>query len=276
MLSTECTQMDAVLDDRGGLLSDEAVQHLNQCPHCRSLYDWVSVDTQPAPISPALSQRIVDSLRVSLTPVKPLSPRRVSITEFIVLFVVVSAALASAMGVAGLAHASLIQIIAIAVPLITGMGFFSVMLANQMRPGSYQPVSWNVVLTAIGVVLLTAMAVLFPWEAGPRFLSEGLPCLVAGLGIAAPVAALLWLIVRRGAPLSMIQTGGTLGATAGLVGVAVLQIKCPHQEAAHLLAWHASVLLTTVGVGMLAGWLGLRASDRSSNGPRKGRIWSGT
>jgi hypothetical protein len=266
--------MDAVLDDRGGLLSDEALHHLDQCQQCRTLYDWVSVETRAASISPALSRRIVDSLRVSMRPVKPLPPRRVSITEFIVLFVIASAVLAGAMGAAGIAHASLTQVIAIGVPLITGMGFFSVMLANQMRPGSYQPVSWNVVLTAIGVVLLTAMAVLFPWEAGPRFLSEGWPCLVAGLGAAAPVAALLWLIVRRGAPLSMIQTGGTLGATAGLVGVAVLQIKCPHQEAAHLLAWHASVLLTTVGVGLLAGWLALRASDRSSNGPREGRMWS--
>jgi hypothetical protein len=267
--------MDAVLDDRGGLLSDEALQHLDQCRHCRTLYDWVSVGTRAASISPALSQRIVDSLRISLTPVKALPARRVSITEFIVLFVIASAVLAGAMGAAGLAHASLTQIIAIAVPLITGIYFFSVMLANQMRPGSHQPVSWNVVLSAIGVALLASMGVLFPWEAGQRFLSEGLPCLVVGLGIAAPMAALFWLIVRRGAPLSLIQTGGTLGATAGLVGVAVLQIKCPHQEAAHLLAWHASVLLIAVGGGMLAGWLAVRASDRSSNGPREGQMWTG-
>lgn len=37
-----------------------------------------------------------------------------------------------------------------------------------------------------------------------------------------------------------------------------LQIKCPHQEAPHLLVWHGSVLLIAAGTGVLIGWLAER------------------
>ena len=262
MLSTRCTQMDAVLDDQGGLLSDEAMQHLAQCRECRTLYDWVSAD-QPAPsISPDLSRRIAHSVQSSLRPVKLLPPRRVLIAEYIALFVVLSTVLTALMGTAGIVHASSAQVVVIGVLLLTSAYLFSMMLANQMRPGSYQPVSWQVVLSAIGIALLTSMGVLFPWDAGARFIAQGMPCLLAGVGIAVPTAAFLWLLLRRGAPLSKITSGSTLGATAGLLGVIALQIKCPHQEAPHLLVWHGSVLLIAAGAGLLVGCLTERWSDR--------------
>lgn len=268
MSSTECTQIDTVLDGQGALalLSEQAMQHLDQCAHCKTLYDWASTDSRVASISPMLSRRIVHSLQASPQRVKLLPPRRALIAEFIALFVVLSTVLTALMGTAGIVHASLTQVVVIGVLLLTGVALFSTMLANQMRPGSYQPVSWHVVLAAMGLALLISMGVLSPWVARPRFVAEGLPCLVSGVGIAIPTAALLWLGVRRGAPFSMIATGGTLGAMAGLVGVTTLQVKCPHQEAAHLLAWHGSVLLIAVGAGLLIGWLAQRVSDRSSNG----------
>lgn len=110
------------------------------------------------------------------------------------LFVTISACLGAILGTAGIVRASLTQIIGIAVLLITGVYLLSAMLAKQMRPGSYQPVPWHVVLSAIGIALITCMGVLFPWDAGPRFVAQGLPCLLDGLGIAVPVAAILWLL----------------------------------------------------------------------------------
>jgi hypothetical protein len=74
-------------------------------------------------------------------------------------------------------------------------------------------------------------------------------------------AALLWLAVRRGTPLSTITTGATLRTTAGLLGITVLQVKCRHQEAPHLLLWHGSVLVIAVGTGALSGWLAQRRSE---------------
>lgn len=264
MSSSECTQIDTVLDGQGRPPSEEARQHLDACPQCKTLYDWMMEASPTASISPAREQRIVHSLRMSLPPVKPLAPPRISFARLIVLFVALSAALIAIMGTAGIARASLIQIAGIGILLTTGVCLFSALLANQMQPGSYQPVRWQIVLAAIGLALLISMSVLFPWDAGPRFVAQGMPCLLAGVSMAVPAAALLWLAIRRGAPLSMITAGITLGATAGLLGVTVLQIKCPHQEAPHLLAWHGSVLLFTSGAGALIGWLAQRVSDSRS------------
>jgi hypothetical protein len=261
MSLTECTQIDTVLDGEGSLLSEGAMQHLDQCPHCRSLYDWMSEASRAASISPAREQRIAHALRMSLPHVKPLPPLRVSIASLIVLFVALSGGLIAVMGTAGIARASLTQIVGIGVLLTTGVCLFSAMLAKQVRPGSYQHVPWQMALAAIGFALLTAMGVLFPWDLAPRFVGQGLPCVLAGVSMAVPAAALLWLAVRHGTALSIITTGGTLGATAGLLGMTVLQVKCPHQEAPHLLAWHGSVLLIAVGSGVLAGWLLQRSSD---------------
>jgi hypothetical protein len=62
----------------------------------------------------------------------------------------------------------------------------------------------------------------------------------------------------------MSAMGATLGATAGLLGVTVLQVKCPHQEALHLLVWHGSVLAIATGAGLLTGWLAQRSSRRAA------------
>lgn len=261
MSASECTQIDAVLDGQGRLSSEEARQHLGACPQCKALYDWIREAPPGASISPAREQRIAYSLRMSLPPVKPLPPFRVSIASLIVLYVSLSACMIAVMGTAGIARASLSQLVGIGVLLIAGLCLFPMMLASHVRPGSYLPVRWQTVLTAIGIALLISMGVLFPWDTGPRFVAQGVPCLLAGVSIAVPAAALLWLAVRRGASLSMITTGATLGATAGLLGVTVLQIKCPHLEAPHLLAWHWSVLLFASGAGVLIGWLRQRLSD---------------
>ena len=270
MLSSECTQIDDVLDSRGTVPSEEALHHLDQCPHCRTLYDWMSEASPTASISPAREQRIAQALQMSLPPVKTLPPLWISIAKLLVLIVIVSACFVAAMGTAGLARASLTQLVGIGILLATGMCVFPAMLAKHMRPGSYQPLPWQIVLAAIGVALLISMGVLFPWAIGPRFVAQGLPCLVAGVCMAIPAAGLLWLVLRQGAPLSMIATGTMLGATAGLLGVTALQVKCPHQDAPHLLVWHGSVLLAASGAGGLLGWLAQRVSDKRSILRRQG------
>jgi len=263
MSSMECTQIDKVLDHQGGSPSAEARRHLDQCPRCRALYTWMMEDPVAVQISPALHWRIARPLLMSLRAVKPLPLLQVSVAQLLVLFVVFSTALVAVMGTAGIARMSLLQVVGIGVLLATGVCLFSVMLACQMRPGSYQPVPGHTVLAAFGLGLLTAMGVLFPWGAAPRFVAQGWPCLLGGVCVAVPAAALLWLVVRRGAPLSMSTMGATLGATAGLLGVTVLQVKCPHQEALHLLAWHGSVLVIATGAGVLVGWLAQQLCRRA-------------
>ena len=260
MSAIDCKQIDTVFDHQGARPPAEARQHLDQCPRCRTLYTWMREDSSDLRISPKLHQRITRPLLTSLRPVEPLPPSRVSIAQIIVLFVVFSSVLVAVMGAAGVTHASALQVLGIVALVATGVCLFSVMLAHQMRPGSGQPVPVYTTLAAFGLGLLTAMGVLFPWGISPRFVSQGWPCLLGGVSVAVPAAVLLWLIVRRGAALSMTTMGATLGATAGLLGVTVLQVKCPHQEALHLLVWHGSVLVIATGAGMLAGWLAQKLS----------------
>lgn len=221
-------------------------------------------DSLAVRISPALHWRIARPVLMSLRPIEPLPPPRVSIAQLIVLFVVFSGVLVAVTGTAGIARASALQVVGTGVLIATGVFLFSVMLARQMRPGSYQPVPAHTVLVAFGLGLFTAIGVLFPWGTPPSFVAQGWPCLLGGVGVAVPAAAILWLVVRRGAPLSMLTMGAMLGATAGLLGVTVLQIKCPHQEALHLLVWHGSVLGIATGTGVLAGWLARHFSRRAA------------
>jgi hypothetical protein len=153
------------------------------------------------------------------------------------------------MGTVGLEHMSRFQLLAISAVLATGVCLFSASLASQIRPGSYQRVSGIALVAVFGVGLLTGMALLFPWRAARPFLAQGWPCLLGGLGVAAPGAILLWIVLRRGAALSAVTLGATIGATAGLLGVTVLQFKCPLQEAPHLLVWHGGVLVTATVAG---------------------------
>jgi phage FluMu protein Com len=263
MSSMECAQIDKVLDCQEISPSAEARQHLDQCPRCRTLYKWMREDSVAASISPELHRRIAHPLLMSLRPVTPLPPRQILIAQLLALFVVFSSALVAVLGTAGIARASLVQVVGIGVLLATGVCLFSALLARQMRPGSYHPVPGHAALGGFGLGLLTTIAVLFPWSAAPEFVAQGWPCLLGGVGVAVPAAALLWLVVRRGAPLSMPAMGATLGATAGLSGVTVLQIKCPHQEALHLLVWHGSVLAIATGAGLLAGRLARSLSRRA-------------
>ena len=57
--------------------------------------------------------------------------------------------------------------------------------------------------------------------------------------------------LRRSAMLSPAAKGATLGAAAGLTGVAVQQFGCMHMEALHLLLWHWSGIAIAAGAGAL-------------------------
>src|SRR5579871_2871458 len=45
------------------------------------------------------------------------------------------------------------------------------------------------------------------------------------------------------------------GAMAGLLGVTVLQFRCIHQNAWHLIVWHGAVLVVSAGAAALLGGL---------------------
>jgi Negative regulator of sigma F len=179
------------------------------------------------------------------------------------LFTVLAAAMVGLMGTAGWERMTVPQLLGITALLASGVCLLALLLAWQMRPGSYRPMGTATAIGAFGVGLLTGMALLFPWGSSQAFVAQGWPCLASGLGVAIPGVLLLWLLVRRGAPLSFPHLGASLGATAGLLGVTVLQFHCPHQEALHLLAWHGSILLIATAIGVFVGLLAERLARRA-------------
>jgi hypothetical protein len=94
------------------------------------------------------------------------------------------------------------------------------------------------------------------------FVKEGLPCVHGIVMLAAiPWFALLWA-VRRGVPLSAGLAGALVGAAAFLSSFALMRIKCPIDEGAHLLVWH--LLPALIGVALSA-WAGILLFKRRNN-----------
>ncbi len=202
-------------------------------------------------LSPDLRRKLSDALGTSLQPVKPLPSASVLTVQFASIFVVFAAALIATMGVAGFRTLQAWQALGIAAILAVGVSLLSLILAWQIRPGSRQKVPAVLSWACYGIGFLTGAAILFPWRQSEAFASQGWPCLLTGSAVAIPGGVLFWLLARRGVPLSAVTFGGTLGAIAGLLGLTVLQFRCIHQDAAHIIVWHGGVLLVSVVAGIL-------------------------
>jgi hypothetical protein len=92
------------------------------------------------------------------------------------------------------------------------------------------------------------------------FVAGGMPCAVATTAYALlPTGALLWAL-RRGAPLAPIRAGLLGGSGGFLAGYLIMRIACPHDDPAHLLAWHGLpagigiAACAAAGAWWLAGW----------------------
>src|SRR5207249_5640460 len=71
------------------------------------------------------------------------------------------------------------------------------------------------------------------------FVARGTVCVICILGYAAIPWTVLFVAVRRGAPLDAPVMGVCAGAAAFLFAAAAVRIACPIDEALHLLTWHA-------------------------------------
>jgi hypothetical protein len=232
-------------------LSRESRQHLKECERCRGLYEWISADVAVVEATPELYGKIRNTLQATLEPVSPLPSTRTLAIRFLVAFGLFALPISGILGFAGFHRMGLVQLISVASILFVGAAALSFSLAWQMAPGSLKRFSPKVAVAVLGAGFLGCVAILFPWRTPNAFVAQGWPCSVMGASIAVPAAALFWLLVRRGVPLSGETLGGALGAIAGLLGVTVLQFSCSRQEAGHLLVWHGGVLVLTTLTGIL-------------------------
>ncbi len=212
-----------------------------------------------------LRGKITHLLTESLSPVRPLPRTLILVLRFLSVFVILAAAVIAMMGIQGIASIPLWQAIGITAILCAGVILLSSAAASQMAPGGRLRIPGTTVAITFVTGFLAGVALLFPWQTASDYFSHGWPCAVTGFGLAIPTAVLIWLVARRGVPLSGATFGGTLGALAGALGVTVLQFKCIYQNAAHILLWHGGVVLLSIAGGVSIGWVVDRNRNRRTN-----------
>jgi hypothetical protein len=207
-------------------------------------------------------KRLLGMLSGSLTPVKPIASQSELVLEFLAVFGAYAVGLIAAMDKSGFHLMSKSQMCSMAAIFAAGGVLFSLMLVNRMVPASRRTVPLPLVLTLFGVGVVGGLALLFPWTASPAFVSEGWPCGLMELAIAAPAAFIFWLLARRGALFAGASLGAALGGLAVVLSLLILQFQCMFQQAPHLLVWHAGTATLAIALGALPGAWRFRRESR--------------
>lgn len=255
MSGDTCKQIDAEFDRRLGAaqadLTGDVRRHIAGCPRCAELYGGIAERPAEPAVDSELSRRIAAEIGSSLVPVKPSPSPAGFAVRVIAIVVLLTGALLAFTGRAGIGVMNRAELAGVGVLLAAGAILFAATLGKQTAPGSRRRIpTWTAMvlfaLTAVGGIVW-----LFPWHAEGAPVTLSWQCALRELAIAAPAAALFWVVLRKAVVLSPAAMGASVGAVAGLLGVAVLQFACVYQEAHHLLLWHWSVLAITSGAGAL-------------------------
>ena len=202
---------------------------------------------------PLLLQRIGDSIRPSLHPVRPLPPVWLMAVGVVLLCAFVSVAGAARAGFFGVAKMNLVERSLVFPALGLLVCWAAVCFVHQMIPASLIRVSPSSLLAVSSVALLALFAPLFRDYHTDHFFSAGIACLLTGVLHAIPAGLLSWLILRRGFAVDPVSAGLVAGTLAGLAGVGLLELHCPNFQAAHILVWHFAVVPVSALLGALVG-----------------------
>jgi hypothetical protein len=244
-----CGEMDAVLS--GGAMTAEARQHMAGCSRCRALSQALSAE--PAyTVDAAVLNRARGQILQGLSPVRPLPPAGAFASLLLSMagaIAVAAAALTRVLGLRSLSGGQAAVVFGLLLALLLGASF---VVALDMRPGARTVRGMVVFLAAMGAIEAAFLTLFHDYEAG-SFVHSGWVCFRMGLACAAATGAIAWLIVRRGYVVAPVSTGASVGALAGLTGLAALELHCPILNVPHLAIWHAGVLAASVAVGAAVG-----------------------
>ena len=251
-----CREMDDLLVTlaSGAPLPPEAARHVAECPRCRRLLDAMRGMAQPAPPSSAQLGPIKSAILADLKPVRPMAPAVAFFAALMFIFFAAAAAGVVELGHAGWLALDALQRVAIFSALVAGAALLTVSLSRQMVPGRRLMVPPAVLVTAVFLVVISLVAMLFHPHPESTFMATGLVCLRIGLECAFPAGLLFWLVLRRGAILNPLLTAATAGALAGLSGLTLLEIFCPNPNVWHILVWHLGAVLVSALGGGAIGW----------------------
>lgn len=200
-------------------------------------------------------QRVGDSIKSSLRPVRPLPPTWAMTCGLVLICAAIAVAGAARAGFYGIEKMDLIERALIFSTLVVfawlaGNGF-----VDEMVPGSRRRVSPGALLGFGSAVLLAVFALLFRDYQTDHFFSAGIACLLTGLLFALPAALLAWVLLRRGFAVNPVLAGLAAGTFGGLAGIGMLELHCQDFQATHVLVWHIAVLPLSGAVGALVAWM---------------------
>ncbi len=215
--------------------------------------EFESIQNQ-APSASRVSE-IQRLLTVGLTPARPIASSSTLLAICAAGYVALAVVLAAVFGFAGWKSLSMAKML-----VEYSTVFVSVLLAGSalvelMVPGSRQRVSASVSVLFPLVALSIVIPWIFPDTSTANFVHRGIPCLRLGILCAVPAAALGAWFLRRGYVTDPLPAAITLGSLAGLLGVGVLALHCPIQNAAHIMACHIGALVIAISAGAITGWL---------------------
>lgn len=208
----------------------------------------------PPQVEPALLERIADSIKSTLRPVRPLPPTWILTGGLALVCVAVAAAAAALAGWHGVENLSLWDRVLIFSTLGILVCVTAVEFVGQLIPGSRQHATAGALLAIGSAALLGVFALVFRNYRTDRFVAAGVACLMTGLLLAIPAACLSWLLLRRGFAVNSIAAGLVGGTFAGLCGVTMLELHCANFQAPHVLVWHTAVVPASAAAGALVAW----------------------
>lgn len=220
----------------------------------------------PYDLKPETLQRVADSIKPSLSPVRPLPPTWVMASGLVLVCAAVSLAGAARAGFFGFARMNLPERLLVFPALVLLAWVTASEFVHAMIPGSVRRISPGALLGFGSAALLAVFAFLFRDYQTDHFFSIGIVCLLTGFLHAIPAALLGWLLIRRGFAVNSVSAGLVAGVLGGLAGVGVLELHCPNFQAAHVLVWHTAVVPLSGAAGALVGWaLRFRAGSITRN-----------
>lgn len=200
----------------------------------------------------AAVRRAEASILADLRPVRPIGPAWRWTLAFAAIMAAASLVSAALLGMRGWAALVPIQRAAIFSTLLGSAWLAALACSRQMRPAGGRDLGPAALGT--GSMLLAAVfGLAFQGYGLEHFVQEGIPCLRAGLGVAIPTGIAVAVLLRRGFVLDWSAAGLAGGALAGLAGIGMLELHCPNLKAIHVMVWHVAVMVTSSGLGWIAG-----------------------
>jgi len=218
----------------------------------------------PRELPPELLERIADSIKPSLQPVRPLPATSLLTAGLVVIVAAVAllgAARAGFQGVAALGLPARVLIFG----SLTILGWIAAgEAAQEWIPGSARRISPVGLCTLLSVALLAVFGSVFHDYRTDHFASAGLTCLFTGLVHAAPAALLAFWLLRRGWAVNPVSAGFVTGLLAALAGVSMLELHCSNVQALHVLVWHTLVVPVSGAMGAILGWAVSKHASRTA------------